>query len=329
MKRKPGVLDVTPADPSPPDRQIAEAVRDAARLMREASFSVSAAEATPVEHGSLIEQCLALCRLQDERRPEPVRTIHHFACTGGTLICKCIAAMPNVQLLSELDPLSTMQYKPEGRPRFAPTDMALQLRQSSRGVDDDLLIRIFRADLLLIYDDASSRGQRLVLRDHAHSQFCFGAQVPDRATLRELLPPDLPVVSLLTVRDPIASYVALARSNWLTFEPATLDAYCERYLEFLRRHDAMPVVRYEDFVDRPAATMRQVCASLELSYNDGFEDLFAVFQLSGDSGRAGDRIGRRDARPASAALLAEAATSTHYRRLCERLGYDTQCRISE
>jgi hypothetical protein len=35
-----------------------------------------------------------------------VRTLHHVACSGGTLISRCLAALPGVVLLSELNPLN-------------------------------------------------------------------------------------------------------------------------------------------------------------------------------------------------------------------------------
>ena len=69
---------------------------------------------------------------------EPIRTIHHFACTGGTLISKCIATMPNTQMLSEVDPLSTMLQSK--KPKFALTDIIILMQQSTRGIESGLII---------------------------------------------------------------------------------------------------------------------------------------------------------------------------------------------
>ena len=35
-----------------------------------------------------------------------IHTVHHLACTGGTVISKCLAAMPKVALVSEVNPLN-------------------------------------------------------------------------------------------------------------------------------------------------------------------------------------------------------------------------------
>jgi len=78
-----------------------------------------------------LQQWLASVEARPTAQPEPLRTAAHFACSGGTLISKCIAALPNVQLLSEVDPLSS--YVAPGANGFTPTDLVALLRQSSRG----------------------------------------------------------------------------------------------------------------------------------------------------------------------------------------------------
>ncbi len=89
---------------------------------------------------SLLEQCRTLTD-SNPTEPEPIRTIHHFACTGGTLISKCLACMPNTQLLSEVEPFSRMQEMSQSR--FHPTDFIRLIRHSSRGGDNQLEAKIF------------------------------------------------------------------------------------------------------------------------------------------------------------------------------------------
>lgn len=270
--------------------------------------------------GSLLQQCMDLCAQTAAARPEPVRMLHHFACTGGTLISKCLAAMPNTQLIGEIDPLSTMQR--DGALLFAPTDMVLLMRQSSRGVSDVLITEMFNASLDLIEADCRVNGQRLLLRDHAHSHYCHGDRIPDRPSLREIVAARFPVVTALTVRHPLDSYLSLTSLAWVSFRPPGLDEYCRRYLVFLDAHADLPMMRYEDFLDAPQARMHALCADLDLPYSEDFIDLFDVFRLSGDSGRAGDVIQKRPRRPFDPALAQEADRSRHYSRLLQRLKYE-------
>lgn len=265
-----------------------------------------------------IDDALALASGRAAEAPAaPVRTLHHFACTGGTLVAKCVAALPSVQLLSEVDPLS--RYVPPGD--FTPTDMVLLLRRSSQGVSDSLLAELFAAQVRVLQADAQARGLHLVLRDHAHSQFCHGSVVEERPTLREMLPAGLPVLSLVTVRHPLDSFVSLARAGWLHFDPRSVDTYCRRYHLFLDRHAGLPVLRYEDFVAAPQVAMQALCRALALDYDPRFAERFGLYRLSGDSGRSGERIAARPSHPEAVALETEAAHSEAFRRLVQRLGY--------
>lgn len=271
---------------------------------------------------SLLEQCLALCAQVEASGPEPVRTLHHFACTGGSLISKCLAAMPNTQLLSEVDPLSTMLDAPDGKPRFAPSDMISLVRQSERGASQDLVVEMFLADLRVVYEECSRVGQRLVLRDHAHGHYCLNA-VAARPGLREIVAMRFPVVSALTVRHPLDSYLALHANGWIQHAPPTIDEYCRRYLAFLSDHSDVPVVRYEDVVAAPKVMLKQLCGHLRLSFREDFVDLFDAVPMTGDSGRVGGVIGLRARRAVGGELQSEVMASRNYRLLLQQLDYDS------
>ena len=302
---------------------LAREIDDALQLLKDYG-SVTQSSALPAENAlpGLIDQCMAMCALPPAISREPIRTIHHMACTGGTLISKCLAAMPNAQLLSEIDPLSEMPIKGE-RPQFAPTDMVIQARQSTRGVRPEMLVEFFLTNLDVLYRDAERGGLRLVLRDHAHSQFCTRQDAAARPTLREMLRERHEVLSVVTVRDPLESYIALRGHKWVHFEPATLEEYCARYLVFLQRHEGIAIFKYEDFVVDPQRTMRRMCDVLQMPYQDQFELLFDVFKLTGDSGRKGDQIAPRPPRQPDELLRKEAGLSESYRKLEAVLGYDS------
>jgi len=303
-------------------QKLAQTLQEALTLLKEAAYAAPEAGAEAVEHGTLLQQCLAMCEQgQLRQQPEAIRTVHHFACAGGTLICKCLAAMPNVQLLSELDPLSTLAVRGD-RPRFAPTDMVTQMHQSTRGTSQETLVELFRSEVKVIHAEASRLGQRLVLRDHAHSHFCNGPEIADRPALRGLLPPSLPVRSIVTVRHPLDSYASLVEKKWVLFSPATLDEYCRRYLVFLQAYADVPRLRYEDVVASPAESLQRACELLDLPYSADFVDLFSVFKLTGDSGRSGAVIAARPRRALAETLLDEARASGNYQRLVSELGYD-------
>lgn len=272
---------------------------------------------------TLLDQCMALCAEHSAGQPEPVRTVHHFACTGGTLISKCIASMPNTQLLSEVDPFST-PVSASTKPQFAPTDMVTLMRQSTRGTSHELITELFLNNLEVIHRQTTNAGLRLVLRDHAHSHYCRDSQVQDRLDLRTLVSNKFSVLSVVTVRDPIDSYLSLKANGWVHFAPATFDEYCRRYLAFIRAYEGVPIIRFEDFVNDPEIEMAKICELLDLSFNPDFRHVFSVHRISGDSGRSSDFIGCRPRRVIDNAFRNEIEKSDNFGQINSILGYSVQ-----
>jgi hypothetical protein len=300
-----------------------EEIEGALDVLREASYLRDTAKLVEGDTSSLLQQCLELCEEAGRVNPEPIRTIHHFACTGGTLISKCLASMPNTQLLSELDPFSLMQLNTD-KPIFTPTDIIAQMRQSTAGVDEDLIVELFMNNLNVIVNSTIKKGQRLVLRDHSHSQYCTSRSLESRQSIYSLITELYPVKSVVTVRDPLDSYLSLLSNGWVQFLPETFDEYCKRYLVFLNDYKDIPIIRYEDFVISPVKVMGEICDLLELPFIDDFEDLYSAIKLSGDSGRKADIIAPRKRRDISESLKQEASDSEGYSRLRDVLGYDSK-----
>ncbi|NEV61133.1 sulfotransferase [Thiorhodococcus minor] len=270
---------------------------------------------------SLLEQCQGLLAEAEVQDPPPVRTLHHLACTGGTLISRCIAAQPNTQVLSEVDPLSP--FVPSG---FGPTDLIGLSRFSSRPADQETQIQLFLAGLRVLYDQAAREGLHLVLREHTHGHFNFGDTVPERASLHEIVGRAFPVKALISVRHPLDSYLSLQDSGWVQhFTPPTLDEYARRYHAFLDAYRHCECIRYEDFVADPPATMQHICNTLALGYSLDFPDTFFAIKLSGDSGRRGDVISSRPRRAHPPALEQEARDSESFMALLTRLDYSLDC----
>lgn len=255
----------------------------------------------------------------ERNSPEPVRTVHHFACTGGTLMSRALAAQPLTLLLSEVDPLSRLPFN--APLRFAPTDLILLAQAGPRGPDQATLEEMFLAGLQALRDGTGAQGTHLVLRDHAHSHFCVGPEVPARPTLRDLVARRFPTRGIVTVRHPLDSFLSLRVMGWVHFAPGTLEEYARRYLAFLDAYADAAVFKYESFVAAPDETTRQMAAELALAYDPDWKKALPAIRLTGDSGRSGDRIAPRPRRSVPDDIAAEAERSDRYRELCSRLDY--------
>ncbi len=297
------------------------AIDEALSLLKQSSYGKKATLTYRDDPESLLEQCIALCKKHETSTPEPVRTIHHFACTGGTLFSKCLAVMPNTQLLSEVDPLSTKGIN-NTTPQFAPTDMVTLIRQSTCGGGKELVLEMFLNNIDIIYKSTLGVGKRLILRDHAHSHYCVGTNIPERPNLRQILLRRIPVRSIVTVRDPLDSYMSLRNNKWMDFTPPTFDEYCRRYLVFIDSYSDIPIVKYEDLVVSPHGVMKNICNLLDIPFSDQFIELFDAIKLTGDSGRSSGAIKMRSRRPMDENMKQEISESPHYERLRAILKYD-------
>nr|WP_010130608.1 sulfotransferase family protein [Microbulbifer agarilyticus] len=267
---------------------------------------------------SLIEQ-LRLHSQESESKPV-IRTLHHFACTGGTLISKCFSALPNVFLLSEVHPHSELE-PPPGRPKFAPSDLIRMARYASIPNIRELSEKIFESSLNVVFKHVEERGGVLVLREHVHSDFCVGSEIPSKSTLISILQKQFRVVSVATIRNPIDSFLSIQNHGWVHFEPSTFDEYCRRYLEFLKGFSQDNIFRYEDFVQDPKNVLGVICDYLKLNFDENFVQTFDQFRVTGDSGRQGGKIEARQRRKGFESELVEMKRSVNYQIFCDLYNY--------
>lgn len=250
--------------------------------------------------------------------PRPkLRLIHHAACTGGTVISKCLAAMSDVALISEINPLNRFGS------RFEPTNPLLLLGRSYRELTPDEIRYAFVHQIGYAAQICAADGVHLIIRDHSHSDFFRGSHPSSKGAVCEFLADHYQFLSVLTIRHPLDSYLGLLAKGWeVHFSPESLDEYSRRYLAFLDSYPAIPVLRYEDFCCNPSDFMREVCGLMELEYDPRFMNKFGDFELSGDSGRRSNfEIAIRSRRSIPDAVLAEIASSKNYSKLLSRLGY--------
>ena len=242
-----------------------------------------------LDTSSLLSRCEAVCeRYQTTIKPK-LRIVHHLACSGGTLISKCLASMPNVYLLSEVHPFSYLAYG-EGKPSYSPSDFIVLSHYARVPKQRELAAKLFKQSVDTSYQHIDKLGGILVLRDHTHSDYCTHTELPDKSTLYSLLEEDYDIESVLTIRDPIDSYISLVKNNWVHFSPKNFDEYCRRILVMLEQFHLKQIFKYEDFIQQPKQVIAKLSESLSLPFDDSFEDIFGSITLTGDSGRSTEFI---------------------------------------
>jgi hypothetical protein len=177
------------------------------------------------------------------------------------------------------------------------------------------LERAFVCHIGIIAEQSEEDGRRLVLRDHAHTDFT-GRDCTFRPALWSLLvDAGWEVTPAATIRDPIESYISLVANGW--HNNLDFDQYCWTWLKFVDAYAGVPTFRYEDFCDDPDTVLKGLCEALEIEYVADYASRIAERSFTGDSGRSGCQIEPREAKPVDQALIVEARSSKAYARILE------------
>ena len=268
---------------------------------------------------SLLARCESACKKHEKSKPK-IRIIHHLASSGGSVISKCISALPNVFLLSEVHPCSTLQLGAE-KPRFAPSDLTSLGRYANFPHVDEFARQQFLSAIKLSDAHIRKFGGVLVLRDHSHSDFCIGESKGNECAVTSVLKGDFEILSVTTLRNPIDCYLSLTNNNWKHFSPQSFNEYCKRVLDFLAAYKNTKVFLYEDFVANPIFVLKQLCKEIDLTFSEESTDIFDIFKVTGDSGRTDDAITCRKRREIPKIIFQEIRSSENFQLIQSEFGY--------
>lgn len=235
--------------------------------------------------------------------PRKVVTLHHLACSGGTIITKAIAAMPGTMVLSEIHPDRAAQ------PAFhAHTQIRKgyeeELSRAHRGAMRGHFIR----EMVIAHAIAKSLGKTLVIRDHAHVDFAW--RKDNHSMLIEQLHGQFEVTPIVTVRDPREVWLSAKHEGWFD---GTVDELCRAHCNLLEAFEGAAVFAYEDFTQDPDACVRSMCDAAGIEFDPSFQSrLDDVQHLTGDSGRKSGVIAPRPAKPLTKKDQAAFDTSAAY-----------------
>lgn len=260
---------------------------------------------------SLLERCAAVVNADNGNTKPTLRIIHHFACSGGSLISKCLAAQPNVFLLSELHPTTRLGMNME-KAAYTPRDITTQAIYGRVPNVDELAEKLFVNGIIETEKHIRERGGYLVIRAHTHADYCTDSPIPKVDTLTRLLEPHFDIKHLVTVRNPIDSFMSLRDNGWVHFKPDSFDEYCGRLLKFLEPFDTEQIIKYEDFVEDPEDILKLILEQLALPKEKQSLGYIDIFKLSGDSGRKGIDIKRRERKPVTESLKNEIQKSESF-----------------
>lgn len=256
-------------------------------------------------------------------KPRTLRALHHWSCSGGTLISKCVASLPKVVFLNEVHPLAYLRLqRNEPEDLYCPTDICRQLSYSHNGRDPALIMASFAGAITALVAKAEQQELNVVIRSHDHVDFFSGPMPSEELSLTRLFKDSFRLLNILTVRHPLDCWLALLNTPWhKQISLYSLETFCQRCLRMLEATEGFPKVYYESFVLNPSQQLQKIASTLELTFDSQAIAKFDQIALSGSSGRQSGVIEPRPRRPVSEELALEAAQSRHYQELCQKLTY--------
>jgi len=273
-----------------------------------------------VDTESLLDRCEGICNDLDNNEKPTIRVIQHLACTGGTIISKCISALPNVFLLSEAHPNSQL-FPPDGKPMYLPSDISSLCKYAQIPNSKELSEKLFLDNIVEVSKHVSKHAGTLVIREHTHSDFHVGDSVECPSPVIELLSKQFQVKSILSMRDPVDSYLSLLNNGWVHFSPDNFEEYCARIVEMLKFYANTYTFLYEDFIEAPEENLKIICDVLDLNYSEFSIDLFSLEVVTGDSGRNSGSISKRARREMSNSFIVEIEESKSYQLIKDKFVY--------
>lgn len=254
-----------------------------------------------------------------------IRIIHHMARSGGTVICKCIATMHGVCLLSEIHPLG-----PAVGPTFNPLTQAHQwyalltpddikmLQEKQGGIQ-------FADAISLVENRCRENNQILVIRDWTHMDFTGVPFVKPsyRLLTAEALADRFNILSVSSTRHPVTQWLSLNKLAIIKGK-LSLEQYLTGYLNFAKAAVETGFQRYEDFVADPNSELKKICSVLDIKFDPEYENRWWKYEnITGDNSRKEEQvISPRKAKKISSDILAPFRADDNYWSALELLGYE-------
>lgn len=196
-----------------------------------------------------------------------------YARSGGTLLNRCIASMPDIIMLSEVNIEA-----------LCPSSCNTIKEQVSKWYNIELKSEGFIENIKELYDYCLKNKKTLVIRD-----WTFGSFVPSRynnfkpsntlATL-DVISEHFPVKSFALVRNSIDIWLSLKASP-RTFYDKNLE-YLYEFTNSLISHK-IKFFYYEYLCKNPVEAMISICNYSGLKYSEKFKDFSNYLNVTGDT----------------------------------------------
>ena len=195
-----------------------------------------------------------------------------FARSGGTVLNQCLGSLPDVVIMSEVNPLGGGWGKKQEYSLTSVQEQAkhwYQIELGSKGFVDSVL------ELEQI---CTENNKHLILRDWTFSNFMPHSvndfNPPNKLLTLEALRGKCHLIPFVFVRDAI--------DVWISRGTPPVDEFFKRYRRYIEAIDDLPIFKYETFCRQPEEIINGICDLTGIKYSKAWSDFQEFETVHGD-----------------------------------------------
>ncbi len=197
-----------------------------------------------------------------------------YARSGGTLLNQCLGLLPNVVILSELNPLGG------GAGRKRNKSYRTVWEQAKNWYNIDVNSSNFVQEIVDLKKITDARNKRLIVRDWTFVNF---NPLPHNKnnpsySLKALkcLKNEIDLIPFAFVRDSI--------DVWLSRNTPPVEDFFKRYLNYVKEliKNNIKIFKYEDFCQNPDSILKKMCEYLDIKFSNNYKNYKSFTTVHGD-----------------------------------------------
>lgn len=194
-----------------------------------------------------------------------VTLLINFSRSGGTILSRCLACIPDVILVSEVHPVGCA--------------MDTIKDQVKKWYNINLQEEDFLGSVIELEKICSKSDLHLVIRDFTFNDFIpnelNGYKARNRLSTMEMLNNELKVKTFVLVRDSIDVWI----SRW---KPEKFFEAYKKYVDEILNHN-LQVFKFEDFCENPARIIREICNNSGIRFSESYKEYNNYTNITGDN----------------------------------------------
>ncbi len=195
-----------------------------------------------------------------------------FARSGGTLLNRCLGSLPDVIIMSEVNPLGGGWGAEKEK---SPTTIK---KQAEQWYGISLKNNDFKNSAIELNKICCEQNKHLIIRDWSFVNFT-------PIEKNNLNPPN-EILALKELEDRSVTFAFIRNSIdvWISRGTPPIEEFYEQYSKYIDEliKNNIKLFKYEDFCENPDTELKKICTYLNIPYSDAYKHYNDFTNVSGD-----------------------------------------------